>query len=147
MRNASFVPAEGVTEWLRLLHQYEVPMCLCAGTTLDLAGAHAVARCAGLDEYISHYVTAEDGCETLEQSYLVACVKTKRPPEKVVVFDNDPRGVIAAHEASIKAVAIVGSMVGGGNGSDLRHADKRVGTMGDLSLMSLRELFGDIAVR
>ena len=47
---------------------------------------------------------------------------------------------LAAHEATAKAVAIMG----GHYGSDLRHADMRIADFGDLSLMSLRELFKDM---
>jgi len=143
-REAAFTPAEGVLDWLRLLKQYEVPCCLCAGTSLDRACAEAVVKSAGLDEFIDAYVTAEDGCEQEIESYLVSCIKVRRPPEKIVVFENDARGIVAAHEALTKAIAIVD---GHANGSDLRHADLRVGGMDALSLMSLRELFKDVTAR
>ena len=84
---------------------------------------------------------AEDGAETAEQSYLVSCVKVRRPPSKCVVFEDDPRGVMAAHEASMKAIAIVGAT--NHNGADLRFADMRVMGLDDLSLMSMREIFKD----
>ena len=41
---------------------------------------------------LSDYVTAEDGCETTSESYLVSCVKVRRPPEKCVVFEDDQWG-------------------------------------------------------
>lgn len=84
-------------------------------------------------------VTAEDGCETLEQSYLVSCLKIKRPPSRCVVFENEPQGVVAAHDAMTKVVAIIGNHPG----YAFRHADMRIGSLEELSLMSLREVFRD----
>jgi len=86
-------------------------------------------------------VTADDGCETAQQSYLLSAVKLKRPPERCVVFEDEPRGVVQAHEATAKVVAVFGGARV--NAVDLRHADVRVANMDDLSLMQLRELFKD----
>ena len=134
-----FQPAEGAVEWLTILKEYQVPCCVCAGTSLDLSAARLALRTAGLDELVDEYVTAEDGCETAEQTYLVSCIKVKRPPERCVVFEDDQRGIISAHDASAKVVAVLGNS--GRLGGDLRNADMRVTDLGDLSLMSLRELF------
>jgi beta-phosphoglucomutase-like phosphatase (HAD superfamily) len=136
-----FEPAEGVLQWLETLHEYQVPCCICAGTSLSKPAIEVVLSKAGLSDYFDAMVTQEDGCETAEQSYLVACIKTRRPPERCVVFDDDPRGVIAAHDAMIKAVAVTGMHSSG----ELRHADLRISGLDDLSLMSLRDLFRDSA--
>ena len=128
-------------QWLETLHEYQVPCCICAGTSLSKPAIEVVLSKAGLSDYFDAMVTQEDGCETAEQSYLVACIKTRRPPERCVVFDDDPRGVIAAHDAMIKAVAVTGMHSSG----ELRHADLRISGLDDLSLMSLRDLFRDSA--
>ena len=140
MKEFEFEPSAGVISWLTLLKEYEVPCCLCAGTSLGAAEAQQVMSKAGLTQYFEACVTAEDGCETPEQSYLVGSIKLRRPPQRCVVFEDDPRGVAAAHETSAKAVALMGSHFG----SDLRHADMRVSAFDDLSLMSLRDLFKDL---
>ena len=142
LQSLEFEAAEGAREWLALLNEYQVPCCVCAGTSLDRAAARRALSTAGLDELLEQceYVTVEDGCETAEQTYLVACIKVQRPPERCVVFEDDVHGVIAAHEATAKAVAVVSSAA---NGSDLRIADQRVSSLDELSLMSLRELFKD----
>ena len=141
MAGHEFSPADGVLPWLEVLNEYQVPCCLCAGTSLDKAAVEQVLEKAGLKDFFETAVTAEDGCETAEQSYLVGSIKLRRPPSRCVVFEDDPRGVAAAHEATSKAVAILGRHYG----SDLRHADMRVSGFDELSLMSLRELFKDQA--
>jgi len=140
MTEHEFVPADGVVEWLTLLKEYQVPCCVCAGTSLNRPMAEAALQVAGLSPFFEAYTTAEDDCETPLQTYLVSSIKLRRPPERCVVFEDDPKGVVAAHEASAKAVAIMG---GASHGADLRVADIRVGGFDDLTLMSLRNLFRD----
>ncbi|KAK9282622.1 hypothetical protein L1049_010841 [Liquidambar formosana] len=42
-------------------------------------------------------VTKEDGMESLAHRFLSAAVKLDRKPSKCVVFEDDPRGITAAH--------------------------------------------------
>jgi len=144
MRTLSFEPAEGALEWLTILNEYQVPTCACAGTTLDRAAAEHALTKAGLHHLVSEFVTVEDGCETAEQSFLVSCVKLKRPPERCVVFSDESRGIIDAHEATCKAVGVI---TPGSFGGDLRSADVRISGFDDLSLMTMRELFKGVPVR
>jgi len=137
MRTRDFEASEGVRHWLEILREYQVPCCLCAATSLDAASVEKLLERAGLRPFFDACVTAEDGCENAEQGYLVASIKVRRPPSRCVVFEDEPRGVAAAHEATSKVVALMGRHGGG----DLRHADMRVSGLDDLSLMSLRELF------
>ena len=140
LESFDFAPADGVLEWLQTLKEYQVPCCCCAGTSLLKNQAEQMLSSAGLADYIDAVVSAEDGCETPEQTYLVSCVKVRRPPERCVVFEDSPRGIVAAHDAQIKAVGVVSSLH---NGGDLRHAEMRVSGLDDLSLMSLRDIFKD----
>ncbi len=126
-------------EWLSLLNEYQVPCCVCAGATLDRSACERALERAGLSELCAHYVTAEDGCETAEQAYLVGCIKVQRPPERCVVFGDDVDDVLAGHDATAKVVAVLDGARA--NGADLRIADQRVSSLEELSLMSLRELF------
>ena len=156
MRERDFEAAEGVTDWLNVLQEYKVPCCICATTAFDRSAVNHLLNRSGLQPYFEQdgqisCVAAEDGCETVEQGYLVASIKVRRPPMRCVVFENDPVGVVAAHEATSKVVALLssaGAAQGGAspspysaNAADLRHADLRVSGLEDLSLMSLRELF------
>jgi len=138
MREAEFVPSDGAVEWLHLLNEYGVPCCCCS-SSIDLETAKLALTRAGLDKFFDVLVTAEDGCETAEQCYLVSAVKVRRPPARCVVFEDDPRGVVSAHEATSKVVAVYGGARA--SALDMRHADVRVSSLEDLSLMSLRELF------
>ena len=94
---------------------------------------------AGLDGYFDAFVTAEDGCETAEQAYLVSSIKVRRPPQRCVVFEDDPRGITDAHEATTKVVAVFRGARA--SAIDLRNADMRVSGLEELSLMSIRDLF------
>ena len=145
MRTLDFRLAPGALEWLSLLNQYQVPCCLCAGTSLDRPSAERLAQSAGMAHLVDEYVVLEDLCETTEQSYLVSCIKVRRPPERCVVFEDDQWGIVAAHEATAKAVAVLSS--GHANVGELRNADLRVGGMEELTLMSLRDLFKGMEVR
>jgi len=139
IKNYDFAPSEGVIAWLALLKEYEVPCCFASGADFDKAAAEQIMAKAGLTEYFTSCVTAEDGCETPEQTYLVGSIKVRRPPSRCVVFEDHPKGIAAAHEATSKVVAINNPR----HGSDLRHAEIRVTDFSDLSLMSLRNLFKD----
>jgi len=133
-----FNPVDGAVEWLGLLNSYEVPCCLCS-SQIDADKARLAMSQCGLDDLFDAFVTAEDGCETPQQSYLVSAIKVRRPPARCIVFEDDPLGVVAAHEATTKVVAVFGTSRA--TAVDLRHADIRVSGLDDLSLMSLRELF------
>uniref|UniRef100_A0A7S2G128 Uncharacterized protein n=1 Tax=Haptolina brevifila TaxID=156173 RepID=A0A7S2G128_9EUKA len=144
LRTHAFEPAEGALEWLGILNEYKVPCCLCAGSALDRASAELAMTKAGLDHLVTDFVTIEDGCETAEQSFLVSCIKVRRPPERCVVFADEQHAITAAHEVTSKAVAVLTS---GARGGSTRHADTRVSALDDLSLMTLRELFKGVPVR
>lgn len=40
---------------------------------------------------------------------LFLSLKLDRPPSKCIVFEDDPRGITAAHNCSMKAIAIIGA--------------------------------------
>jgi len=141
VRSHDFKLAEGALEWLEILKKYEVPCCFCAGTSLDRTSAEQLAARAGFDHLIHDYVTLEDLCETPEQTYLVASIKLRRPPEKCAVFEDNARGVAAAHDATAKAVAVFSSVAVKDELYKMRSADLRVNTFNDLTLFLLRELF------
>ena len=138
-REHQFEPKEGTAEWLQLLNEYGVPCCLCSRN--DRESTELALDKAGLRHLFQEMVTAEDGCETPGETYLVSSVKLKRPPQRCVVLEDDPMGVVAAHDAQIKAIAIMGKHPG----HALKNADMRIGAIEDLSLISLREIFRDEA--
>jgi beta-phosphoglucomutase-like phosphatase (HAD superfamily) len=144
LKTLEFTPREGVVDWLTMLNEYQVPCAVCAGTSLDRPSAESVLSNAGLSDFFEGVVSLEDGCETTEQTYLVGSIKLRRPPENCVVFEDDARGIVAAHDATAKVVAVLSCA---DSPADLRHADMRVSDCSDLSMMSLRELFKGAAPR
>jgi hypothetical protein len=52
-------------------------------------------------------VAAEDNFERDLQGFLKATLKIGRPPAKCAVFDCRPAGMVQAHEAEFKGVAMV----------------------------------------
>ena len=95
-----------------------------------------------MEGFFDTVVSAEDGAETDEQRVLVSAIKMKRPPARCVFFVDDPYAVTSAHDAGAKAVAVMGKYPG----YELKHAERRVSALDELSLMALREIFaGDLA--
>lgn len=63
----------------------------------------------GLHDYFSATITSEDGMDTTAQQLLSAAMRLNRPPNKCVFFDESPLGVTAAHNCTMKAVALKGA--------------------------------------
>jgi beta-phosphoglucomutase-like phosphatase (HAD superfamily) len=90
-------------------------------------------------KYFKAFVTEEDGMESIAHRFLSAAVKLDRPPAKCVVFEDDPRGIAAAHNCTMKAVALIGSHPA----YELTQSDLAVSSFADLSVMNLRRLFAN----
>lgn len=134
MRDHVFRVPPGAEDWLQLLNEYGIPCCLCC--RFDKASAELALEKAGIRKYFQQLVTAEDECETPEQTYLVSSIKVRRPPQNCVVFEDEPRGVASAHDATAKVVAMVGRHEGAGF-----KADRAVSAFDELTLMTLRDIF------
>ena len=93
----------------------------------------------GLRHHFQALVTAEDGMETRSQLLLSAAIKLGRPPNRCVAFVADPQGVTAAHNASMRAVAVVGKFPG----YQLRTADLTCGSLEELAVYNVRRLFAN----
>ena len=132
-----FKPTPGAVDWLRILSEYQVPRVITS--TMGREQALQVLEKAGLAELLPQVVSADDGFETTEQAYLLCCLAIERPPSRCVVFEDEPSGVVAAHDAMTKVVAIIGNHPA----YSFKHADYRIGSLEELSLMSLREVFRD----
>jgi len=136
-----FTPTPGALDWLRILSEYQVPRVVAS--SLGREQALQVLEKAGLAELLPQVVSADDGFETTEQAYLLCCLAIERPPSRCVVFEDEPSGVVSAHDAMTKVVAIIGDGARGHPAYSFQHADYRIGSLEDLSLMSLREVFRD----
>ena len=53
-------------------------------------------------------VTAEDDMETVTQQLLSASLQLQRPPNHCVTFDDSPEAITAAHNCTMRCVAVTG---------------------------------------
>ncbi|CAM6101703.1 unnamed protein product [Calypogeia fissa] len=130
-------PMEGLREWLEALDTAGVPCAVAS--TLDRLTLLAALQRMGLRKYFQAIVSEEDGMESIAHRYLSAAVKLDRPPFKCVVFEDDPRGITAAHNCTMKAVALIGSHPA----YELSQADLAVSSFTELSVINLRRLFAN----
>ncbi|KAI4306937.1 hypothetical protein L6164_030175 [Bauhinia variegata] len=130
-------PMEGIKEWLEALHTARIPCALVS--SLDRRNMVEALGRMGLNKYFQAVVSEEDGMESIAHRFLSAAVKLDRKPSKCVVFEDDPRGVTAAHNCTMMAVALIGAHPA----YDLGQADLAVASFTELSVINLRRLFAD----
>jgi HAD superfamily hydrolase (TIGR01509 family) len=127
----------GVREWLTALSKAHVPCAVVC--SMDRLSVQSALDTMGLSHFFHARVTAEDGMDTLSERFLSAAVKLGRPPNQCVVFDSSPSGIVAAHNCTMKAVAIQGFHPG----YALKQADLTCSSLGDLSVYNVRRLFAN----
>ncbi|CAD7696926.1 unnamed protein product [Ostreobium quekettii] len=127
----------GVHEWLAALARSRVPCAVVS--SMDRKILRAVLDRLGLREAFCVDVSHEDGMETIAQRYLSAAMKLNRPPNNCVAFSNAPEGIAAAHNCTMKAVAVQGKH----RCYELRQADLTCSSLADLSVYNLRRLFAN----
>jgi beta-phosphoglucomutase-like phosphatase (HAD superfamily) len=130
-------PLPGVREWLSLMSKTNVPCALV--TSLDRATAAALLERLALRPFFGAMVTAEDDMDTQAQRLLSAAIKLARPPEQCVVFAACPSSVTAAHNCTMRAVALMGPHTA----PALRAADLTIGGLHELTVYNLRRLFAN----
>ncbi|RZC63087.1 hypothetical protein C5167_024826 [Papaver somniferum] len=157
-------PIEGVKEWLDAVSTARVPCAIVS--CLDRRTLVEALKCLGLTKYFQAQsisclgciqvtnseftihlgvwvnwskaiVTEEDGMDSVAHRFLSAAVKLDRKPSKCVVFEDDPRGIVAAHNCTMMAVALIGVHPA----YELVQADLAVGSFNELSVINLRRLF------
>ncbi|CAL0320352.1 unnamed protein product [Lupinus luteus] len=130
-------PKEGLKDWLEAVNTACIP-CAVVSSYDRRNMAEALER-LGLNNYFQAIVTEEDGMESIAHRFLSAAVKLDRKPSKCVVFEDDPRGVTAAHNCTMMAVALIGAHPA----YDLGQADLAVANYNELSVINLRRLFAN----
>ncbi|KAM3308986.1 5-amino-6-(5-phospho-D-ribitylamino)uracil phosphatase, chloroplastic [Capsicum chacoense] len=128
-------PIDGLKEWLDALSTARIPCAVVS--SLDRRNMVETLERMGLMKYFRAIVTEEDGMESIAHRFLSAAVKLDRKPSKCVVFEDDPRGITAAHNCTMMAVALIGAHPA----YDLGQADLAVGSFSELSVINLRRLF------
>uniref|UniRef100_A0A0E0DMM2 Uncharacterized protein n=1 Tax=Oryza meridionalis TaxID=40149 RepID=A0A0E0DMM2_9ORYZ len=106
-------PVNGLREWLDAVQTAGIPCAVAS--SLD-------RRCM---------------IEALDRMELSKYFKLDRKPAKCVVFEDDPRGVTAAHNCTMMAVALIGAHPA----YELVQADLTIAKYSELSVINLRRLF------
>ncbi|XP_041001051.1 phosphoglycolate phosphatase-like isoform X1 [Juglans microcarpa x Juglans regia] len=130
-------PMEGLREWLDAVSTASIPCAVVS--SLDRRYMVEALEQMGLKKYFQAIVTEEDGMESIAHRFLSAAVKLDRKPSKCVVFEDDPRGVTAAHNCTMMAVALIGAYPA----YNLVQADLAVAGFNELSVINLRRLFAN----
>ncbi|CAM8910293.1 unnamed protein product [Rhodiola kirilowii] len=128
-------PIDGLPEWLDAVSTARIPCGIVS--CLDRKSMMAALEQMGLHKYFQVFVTEEDGMESMAHKYLSASMKLDRKPSKCVVFEDDPRGITAAHNCTMMAVALIGAHPA----YELVQADLAVASFSELSVINLRRLF------
>ncbi|KAF0925882.1 hypothetical protein E2562_018686 [Oryza meyeriana var. granulata] len=128
-------PVKGLREWLDAVQTAGIP-CAVASSLDRRCMIEALDRMA-LSKYFKAIVTDEDDMESIAHRFLSAAMKLDRKPSKCVVFEDDPRGVTAAHNCTMMAVALIGAHPA----YELVQADLAIAKYSELSVINLRRLF------
>ncbi|KAF8081134.1 hypothetical protein N665_0903s0015 [Sinapis alba] len=130
-------PKEGLKDWLEAVTNARIPCAVVSN--LDRKNMINALERMGLQNYFQAVVSEEDGMESIAHRFLSAAVKLDRKPSKCVVFEDDPRGITAAHNCTMMAIGLIGAH----RAYDLVQADLAVGNFYELSVINLRRLFAN----
>ncbi|KAK9803461.1 hypothetical protein WJX73_004643 [Symbiochloris irregularis] len=130
-------PAAGVRDWLAALASSHVQCALVA--PLDRASLGQTLDRMGLVHAFQARVSADDGMDTRAQCLLSAALQLNRPPNRCVVFDASPAGITAAHNCTMKAVAVLGPHPAW----KLHAADLTCSSLEELTVYNMRRLFAN----
>ncbi|XP_024448339.2 5-amino-6-(5-phospho-D-ribitylamino)uracil phosphatase, chloroplastic isoform X2 [Populus trichocarpa] len=130
-------PIEGLEEWLDAVSRVHIPCAVVS--CLDRINMVGALERMGLKKYFQAIVSEEDGMESIAHRFLSAAMKLDRKPSKCVVFEDDPRGIAAAHNCTMMAVGLIGAHPA----YDLVQADLAVASFNELSVINLRRLFAN----
>ncbi|KAK1284129.1 hypothetical protein QJS10_CPB21g01561 [Acorus calamus] len=128
-------PVEGLKEWLDAIYTAGIPCAIVS--SFDRRNMIDALQRMELTKYFQAVVTEEDGMESIAHRFLSAAVKLDRKPSKCIVFEDDPRGIAAAHNCTMMAVGLIGMHPA----YELVQADLTVASFSELSVINLRRLF------
>ena len=99
---------------------------------LDVAG---LSQLFGEDKR----VTSTDGYGRDVDQLLGASLRLERRPDHCVVFDASPNSAVAAHDAEMRSVGVIGAFPR----YELLAADSTASSFDELTAMNIRRLFGE----
>lgn len=130
-------PIAGIRDWLNALTNFNVPCALVS--QFDKATVRRTLERMHLHDHFSVMVTAEDDMETISQRYLSAAMQLQRPPNQCVVFSDSPEGITAAHNCTMKSVAVTSWFPA----YQLQQADLACASLEKLTVYNVRRLFAN----
>ncbi len=128
-------PLPGIKEWLERVNQIGIPIAVVSNMSRE-STQDALDRLA-MGQMFDALVTAEDDMDTCASQLLSASIKVARPPKKCVAFTSSPVMVTAAHNCTMKAVAVLGAYPA----YELKEADLTCANLEELSIYNVRRLF------
>lgn len=128
-------PIPGLREWVAALSKFNVPCAIV--TSLDRMTVTRVLQRMGLHDFFVCMVTADEGMETVSQRLLSVSMQLHRPPNHCVLFGDSPNDIVAAHNCTMKAVAVCTAYPA----YQLKQADLTVARLSDLTVYNMRRLF------
>lgn len=130
----------GITELLETLQSERIPTALA--TSSGINSLEAVMGRFDLRPYFRHIVTSEDvkAVKPEPDGYIFAAGKLGVPCHECVAIEDSPRGVLAAHRAGMKCIAVPTSTTFDG---DFGPANLVVKSLEEVSIDMLRGLFDE----
>jgi len=133
----SVLTQESARAWLDLVVDFQIPCALVS--FFDRNTIESVLKKLGLESKFAKVVTAEDEVENMSQAYLLASIELQRPPEQCAVFCTTVESITAAHNCTMRAVAVVGRSTA----PQLSNADLTIVDFEELTIYNLRRLFAN----
>lgn len=130
----------GIVELLKILRESDIPVALA--TSAGRSSLELIMEKFDLRPYFKIIITWEDvgAIKPDPQAYIVAAQRLGVKPKECVVFEDSPRGVLAAHRAGAKCIAIPTSTTYDG---DFSRADLMIDSLAKADLKTLRDLFDE----
>ncbi len=127
-----------VLKWLDAVFKQKIPCAIVS--IFDRKTVRNVLERLKIDVTQVAIIAAEAELESRSERFLMACMELRRPPEQSIVFCNCVESIIAAHNITAKAVAIVGDATA----HQLSGADLLLGSgFDELTIYGLRRLFAN----
>lgn len=134
----------GILKFMQSLNKYGIKCILCIPTK-KRSHIHNVLKDIDNDlvndifKSKNDIIGIEDEIQSLEQMFLVACLKCERPPNHCVVFTDKPNVISAAHDITCKVIGLVGTFPA----YTIKSADHVIGDFDDLVVYNVRRLFSE----
>lgn len=126
----------GALIWLDAVLKQNIPCAIVS--VFDRVTVRKVLERLGIDPTQVVLIAAEAELESRSERFLMACMELRRPPKQCIVFCNCVESIVAAHNVTAKAVAVVGDSTA----HQLSAADLLLSTgFHELTIYGLRRLF------